>query len=335
MIRRSPCELFLKYLLIDGNDNPTISQQCLLNQLDVVGDWYLEDLRAKIKYPTPFYKRDPRHQPTTKFLLAEGVYYFYYPDADMKQAIAAVSKPRVKEFLETALLTGAPNRSTAKRCNELYGVQYSPRVIELYKKHFFDFDLVDSTELTALLFERSNRLERHPNTEIAAQKFSYQKAYYNDARVLAAQMPRTPAAAVLAQIRMGILPTNIDEEKLLETAKITALARLVEIHLTGGRDLERVGEVTRSIEKIDELLKNKGTNDTRLREQLKAVMVKGDTKPVPTLAQLTEGTNDDYTIEVIPAVRRPGDIQIEVDDDEFNDDAVLEDLCLSKKSHER
>src|SRR3972149_1720488 len=114
MIRRSPGEFYLKYLVIhpDGYSNDYIMKNLGLKLgLDCLGEWYLNQLRASCIPPTPFYPFDQLHFNSQKFLRREQIHRVFQPDDSMVQASALLDRARLRELVEVMVLSGAPDEA--------------------------------------------------------------------------------------------------------------------------------------------------------------------------------------------------------------------------------
>ena len=110
MIRHSPCEVYIKYLLshVGGYGDEDVIQILRLKQLDFIGPSYLQRLRSDLLVPTTFRPHDRRHRPSARFLSTHQLHYLYHPDGAMEIARKVLHNPRAKEAMETMLITADP-----------------------------------------------------------------------------------------------------------------------------------------------------------------------------------------------------------------------------------
>lgn len=152
MIRRSPCELYIKFLAVHpDNYNDDAIRDCVRGQqLDYLGHEYLHRLRKKLRVPVPFYPNNRLHEPSRKFLLRHRIFGFFHPDDDALASHQLLQKPRAKELIETMTIAGEPPALISHRLRHV-GITTTVRAVKRYCSFYWDLSLVDSTELRALL----------------------------------------------------------------------------------------------------------------------------------------------------------------------------------------
>ena len=252
MLRRSPCEVYIKYLLLSEEryTNEQIIDMLVDANLDYLNQNYLNKLRQKLIPPEPFRPRDPRHTPSQKFLLREGLFSLFDRQEEKINAFAfsILDRPRAKEFVEALLISGTPPAAIAKRLFTM-GVPRCPTAaVERYRYLFWNLSLIDSVDVKHLLHLRSQQVPSGLRGEerdafLAAAK----KASYHDPRMMAAQLPQSPAAALLVQAKMGLPVGKGDLKFFLESIFAQATGRLY-VMLSGELPEAEMRDVPESVE---------------------------------------------------------------------------------------
>lgn len=302
MIRRSPCELYIKYLLLHPEelDTDALRQRLVAEQLDHISLEYLEALREVTLPPVPFHPFELHHNASQRFLAKHGVRKLFHPDAHVKVAKQILKHAKAKEFVESMILSDAPIVAIAKMVAARFHIACSQRCIEMYKVFFWNTDLVDSTEMRALLALRINPLAQGltvtPSTGVTAK--ALRDAAFTDPRRVAANMPSSPMAALLSQMRMGFMPAGLEVGKVLEVVQALTSLRLLESVATGSfHDSSKAVEWSIVLKNVTDVMETVVTPEAGLREQLSSLLLKTDGGSVPLLHELTEGK---HTVEMQP-----------------------------------
>jgi ribosomal protein L20 len=300
MIRRSPCERYLVYLIVHGDayTNDQIREIIHELQLDFVGNWYIERLRATVLPPSPFYPTDPLHSASQRFLLRERIRDLFHPNDEVRLALKVLELPRVKEFIEAMVLSGAPDAAITYALGVQRGFRCTNAVLERYKHYFWNTELLDSTDMRALLRLRVEAAQHSKEPEIQMQMSALHKASFNDPRKVAADLPASPITALMSQMRMGLMPSSIELSKVLETLRAAASIRALEATLNGGPDdslraLNYSGVVRVATETLEHVAKP----DQELREDLGALTLRTEQIPPPVIHQLSSGH---HTVDLEP-----------------------------------
>lgn len=296
MIRRSPCEYYLKYLLThpDGYSEETIRRLIKVQQLDFLGMPYLLRLRDSVVVPDPFYPEDERHRPSNKFLRKEKLESIYRPDDDMVSANTVLEKPRIKEAVEAMVITGSNPQWVSLMLKQRFGVVFTEKAIELYCHYYFKSDIVDSTELRALMLMRGvSDATTDPDEQRQAE--AYFQANKADPRHLSAQMSVTPLANIMTTMRMGILPTNLELQRVVTAAQAVASIGSLEASMRGLP--ERARDFALTAKMMTEIAEQVGTADDDLQQGLGRLMMANDETKVPYIDDLSRGN---HTLDVMP-----------------------------------
>jgi hypothetical protein len=308
VIRRSPCERYIKYLLVhpDGYSTDAVRDIVRSQGLDYLSDDHTNKLGEQLKKhkPVPFKPLNLRHGRSRRFLSKEQVYGFFHPDEPSVIAHNLLEKSRAKEVIEAMSMVGEAPAFISHRV-KLLGLKCTPKAIERYMHFYWDTNLVDSTELRALMRMRTEWMQvprdamgLHPDQWL--QYDSLKKAAYKDPRRMLMEMPVTPVAGMLGQMRLGLMPSQVDLSRIAETARNAATGRVLESMITGaphdaarGRDYAMVSIM------MSELIEKVGNPDTALQEELKKVALEMEDGPVPHIAELPSG--DTFTTDMLPS----------------------------------
>lgn len=300
MIRRSPCEYYIKYLLVHPDAFSLDDIQITLreHQLDYPGDIVIRRLRQRLKTPTTFRPYDERHGPTFRFLVQEGIYFLFHPDKHTKAAIYLLGRARAKEMIEAMSISGDP---PSLICRRLRGIGYDVTEKDLSKYYcfFWNLELVDRLELNALLRMRVERMLDDGDDAISrAMHRAMKTASYNDPRTAAINSPVSPFAGVLNQMRYGFRPESIDIASLLQAAKEIAAIRIAEEALARGPNAAQITrDFSSALYNLYNLSDSVGSPDDELQRNIMNLVLETDGTKVPYVHELTEGK---HTTDVQP-----------------------------------
>lgn len=313
MIRHTPCEFYLKYLLIhpDKFTNDAIHERLFELGLDDLGDYYIDRLKKKLHPPSPFYPEDKLHIKSQRFLIKEGVQDLFFPDEHTEVAFKILDKPRVKEFVESMLIAYAPYEAISFSLTHHRRFRASARAIEIYKIYFWNIDLLDSVQIRALIQMRAGAAGLHANADIQRQAEPLKRASWNDPRRSAAELPHAPMAAVMAQMRMGIMPANLEMPKALMAARDMAVMTAFEaLCMNGPNDHLKVRNLADSVRNMTEVLETVVKPDENMREQLQAIALRTDDRKVPHIHDLSRGQ---HTVDLSPKIEVPHEPDVKED----------------------
>lgn len=302
MIRRSPCEYYLKYLVVhpDKYTNEYITTVCERQQLDVLGDWYLDILRVKYVPPVPFYPSDSLHNKSQRFLFKEKIQQLFLPDEDMRRTLELLDRPRAKEFVEASLVSGAPEELIAHALGPQRKFVCTEKAIHYYRHFFWNIELVDTTELKALLQLRVPNAEQITDGQKKRAASALHKVLKEDPRVIAASLPQSPLTALMSQMRMGLMPRNLNLGDVVEATRRMAAVRALEaVSRDDAFASKRALEYTMVARNMTEMLEMIVRPDDRLREELSTIALRTEEGPVPYIHELSEG---EHTTELSPRV---------------------------------
>lgn len=286
-VKRSPCEIYLKYLLVhpDKYSNEHIRTLVRAQGLDFIGMPYLQRLRITCRVPAPFYPEDSQHRPSFRFLQKERIELLFHPNKDMQAAQFVLGEPRAKEMVEAMLIARSDAAWIARNLRRL-GYDIKAGAITQFKWHYFNVDIVDSSEMRALLSHRSSG---DPSGDVDEQvlKTARQKVDRYDSRVLTAQAQVGPLAAIVNQVRIGVLPTKLELGRLTAAARTVAIAGALEAVMDRAPTPAREYALTAKL--MTEILEQVGVAESDLQAGLSGLLLATDKTPTPHIDQLTDG----------------------------------------------
>lgn len=175
------------------------------------------------------------------------------------------------------------------------GVSASGEVIEMYKKHYWNVDLLDSTEMKSLLSLRVDLTY----FKDAHQMEAYLKHFKGDPRMMVANMPIPTLATMMNMMRMGFMPGHVEVTRIASTARTAATVRTLESVMRGGPyDHERGHSYANIAMIMNNMIESIGSPEEELQHQMSVLLRTDDASP-PDIHQLTGGH---HTVDVQPIV---------------------------------
>ena len=299
MITRSPCESYLKYLLVhpDRYTPQDIRSIVRMQQLDFIGMPYLERLKKSCIAPRPFYPEVESHRPSSRFLRKENLEAIFRPDDDMVAATALLGQPRAKETIESMVISRA---SPAWVCAALkrYGYYATPGAILRYAQFYFNIDLIDSTELRTLLEFRSTPQGDQQDTDEMMLSNTHLKISKGDPRRISAGMSSPADALMLNVIRTGSLPSKLDMGRLVSATRTVSVLQCKEF---ADRGMPGMGKDYALIAKLmTEILEQTGDPSKTVAEGLADLELMTDTVLTPHIKELS----GEHTVDMQPLNER-------------------------------
>lgn len=296
MIRRSPCETYLKYLIVhpDGYSNEAIRNLVRMQQLDWIGLPYIQRLRSVCISPTPFFPEDRMHTKSVRFLRKERLETIFHPDEAMAGAVAILDNTRAKELIENMLMSNSHPGWVCTALRRQIGMDVEPDAVIRYKHYYFNVELVDSSELKALMVLRlaSEQSTDVDEQAIAAAVTSISKS---DARRLTAMAATPITANIMNTLRMGLLPSSSDIARLADATRAAAIAGGMDMAIRGlpaqGRDFALMAKM------MTEILESVGDPSNDLQASLSKLSIDTDDQGIPNIKQLSDGS---HTLDVQP-----------------------------------
>lgn len=293
MIRRSPCELYLKYLIVrhEAYTDDQIVDICRLHQLDYIGRYFIRGLRAEAVPPIPFYPENNLHKPSFRFKLKHGLSLLFQPDLHMQTATRLLDHPRAKELLEQMLLSRAPYGWIVAALKQA-GYSVTGEAVQCFKTHYFDVDAVDATEMRALMRLRVQEGAGTTDPEMAKVAAAYEKASWMDPRISATNAPITPLATMVSALRIGFMPDPAGLPRLLSSGRMLGAVRMNEAMMTNGKDdAQRAAYYAQAVKISHEVLESTGNPEEDFHSKLANLTVQTDQPEVPMLHELSGGNH--------------------------------------------
>lgn len=321
---RSPAEGYIKCLIVhpDGLSNEEIERTLGLAGLDFISATYVNTLRALLG-PTPrvFYPFDPSHTASFRFLQERGLAEFFHRTPAVREASALLGVPRAKEFVEAMFVTKAPISGISAAVQRVRDHAISEAGLQMYEKFYWNVSLLDSVQLRTLLQMRYERLAELSTAEGRALARATKYVRYQDPRKVAADLPSSPLAALLIQMKMGVSPANLDMVRRLESTKNVAILRAEECALNGTpSDSKRASEWATTAKLMKELLDSEHRPDEQLHERLSVIALKSEDRPILSIRELTGGN---VTVDLQPEpTSETVDGGAAEDDDDGSDDPL-------------
>jgi hypothetical protein len=294
MIRHSPCELYVKYLLShpDTYSNDAVIDLLRLKHLDFVGRNYLDRLRGDMYIPSPFIPNDQLHWPSVNFMLRHRLTFLYHPDVFTLEALDTLDDAQGKSTVESMLLTDDPPglimyrlRAQGIRCSEA-------KTVERYKYFFFNTDLVDETEIRALVKLRYEVVGRDEDEYDTQARMAMKSSSYRDIRKIVLNQPIKQLGSLLNQLRMGYLPSQLELAGLLNSTRVASLVQANAAAMIGGQDgATTTRDYATALAALTEILEKIGSPEASLSKDLQLLGVRTQEAELPHVLQLTNGNH--------------------------------------------
>lgn len=302
MIRRSPAEYYIKYLLLhpDKYGDEDIKRVLREHHLDFPHGNYLDRLRSGLKVPSPFYPLNEFHKASYRFLVKERVHTFYYPDKHTEAALNILNTPRAKELVESMGIVEDPLSLTVTRLQKAGLGTYCVEDLKRYNHYFWNVRLVDSLELRSLVSKRAEEmiLDGGKEGDILAAK-SMIRAQYSDPRYNAVNAPSQLMAAIRLQIRFGYMPSRIDTARVAEMAATLAAAGALDAGMVGGpKAAASMRDYALAAAQLSELQRSLGSPNSSVTKELHQMAVQTALDGVPHIDSLTMGDYSDGFVNV-------------------------------------
>jgi hypothetical protein len=305
MVRRSPCEYYIKYLTSHpaNYSNEYIKEHLLTAGLDWLSDAYVDRVRATTIRPLPFRPFDKEHTASQFFLSKHRIYTMFFKDDATRCAVNILEHPRSKEFVEAMSLTGSSRVLIARGANHVAMPPFAltEAGVRRFQHYFWNTDLLDFTELRAVIAKRGAESEDK----------EYKKAFYKDSRKVACELPFNPISTVLSQLRMGITPRGVDFSELMERVRLVAGVKAYQAVLEDSQySSENARNFITVAQGATDLMERTQRPEAKLAEQFQRMRMTTDNRPIPHIKELSAGR---HTTDLQPTEARAE--VVEVDDE--------------------
>jgi hypothetical protein len=298
VIRRSPCEQYIKYLLLhpDAYGDQAVEDILRAQHLDFVSQRYISRLRSRLQPPKQFKPYNRLHAESARFLTRERVYYLFHPDEAMEQANAILHSPRGKECIETHLIAQDTPAFVLHGLHRL-GLRASLKAVERYRFHYWNLMLVDDTELRALLHLRAEYVSPMEDDQDPQLRMAMKKASFRDPRRMMSAMVSSPMAALLNMVRQGLVPSELELTRLANSVRVTALVRAAEAALLGApSSAAEARDYSTVVQNMTSVVAELGSPDEDLQKDLQKLALALEESEVPTIKQL----GGEHTVDLQP-----------------------------------
>ena len=298
-IRRSPAEYYLRYLLSHPRrlSTPDICKRFAAEQLDYIGDEYVDALREELAMPPGFRPWSRSHSPTRRFLVRHRIYDLYHRSPAVEQALRILADPRGKQEMETLLLTAAPPAWCLERLRTL-GHDVTVRALDKYAFYFFNLSLIDRRELRALMELRAPWVDSEEPGDAAQRARAVRNANRSDPRAIAVNTGVVEVSLLVEKLRAGVLPSNVDVANMAQALRAVALAKSIESIADGSDNAhERALSFARIIPIMNDTLEAIGEGGGDLYAELEAFAIRVDKPNTKSLQELSGG---EHTLTLHP-----------------------------------
>jgi hypothetical protein len=268
-----------------------IVEICRQQELDVLGPYYLRQLRTELVVPVPFLPESTSHRPSLRFLMSHGLLQLFRPDAHMRVATRLLGNQRVKEQIETMVISQAPPRWIVTTLQRI-GVSASLEAIQCYKQHYFDIERLSLIQVRAILNLRGYDSNPNADPDVLAAEAAFEKARRKDPRMAAAMSPVPSLAAMVSAVRIGVRPDSSAIANMASTARSLALLRMIESGVRDGFDDPMRAAQWASMAKVSgEILADVGSPEADFNSKLTEISLRTEEAAVPMLGMLSGGSH--------------------------------------------
>ena len=286
-LTRSPCELYIKFLLAKRADNSTIRKMLDEKGLFYLTDDYVDRLREKCKPPVPFFPRSRLHQTSREFLDRLGVTTLFQPDEYTREALAILDSPRAKEAVEAMALTPAPPKVLASVISAKCDVKVSEEGVKRFLAYFWNVKLVGVTGTRVMMNLAAERCLMSDDPNIVAMAGPMKRAMFNDPRIVAQEMPSGPLALLGALSALNWWVPDHDPNPILQSMLFhMGQATIREITRRGAAGSKNILEMVQSIKTVKDILRDSVRPDEKMLEHLSNFALSQGNGGVLTLDQL-------------------------------------------------
>lgn len=294
---KSPAERYIKYLCVgpESLDNDSIFNLLQLQDLDPISPGYIDRVRDSVlSVPRVYHPTDPRHKPSVAYNRLHGIYYLMMPRKEDRAARNILLNGRAKEATESLILAGMSDERITTHLRRLRRFRdLCDGAVASYRYHYFDTADLGSTELRALMRVRTGALgsspeDRSPARAVLAE--AMRKESYRDSRKVAANLPNSPAAALLALVQQGFYPGDIKLTDVLMQTKTLLVLRAYDVAWSNNPEMHnQISGILAAVESIDRTLERSEDPTNKLREGLNKLRMRTERGTVPTIEALTQG----------------------------------------------
>lgn len=278
-MRRSPCEVYIKYLILAEHNYNNASIEGIIRSLDLdfVSNMYVDQLRGLfMDRPQQFRPRDRTHVDSYKYVARHGLLSLFHMDADTVASFELLDHGRAKTMIETLFLNRMPPYLIAARVEKSFGITVTPSVIMRYRYLFWQTDNIDTIGMKTLLRARYKDL---PKSDL-----------YMDPRWVALMMGQSPISSMITQLAAGIIPVSVNIKEVMRRNHELAALRL-------GQELEqgtmgydaRATNLSNAFRILEEFKEKYDRPEENLLKSMDKIQVQQDYRALPMVRDLTGG----------------------------------------------
>lgn len=299
MITRSPCDLYIKYLVAHPTkySDDQIRTICILNGLHYIGHPNTQGIRAGLRVPVPFYPYDEHHEPSMRFLIKHKLRPIFFPDADMRMAKELRSESQSREITESFIISEMDHAWIASALRR-DGFEASTEAVRYYAMYYYNLRGISRSELIAMIKSQPDVLEGTVDQDEQALAAAMEKSKHVDSRLTSAYMEIKSFAGLANMMRRGYMPGGVELSRIASIARITSTMSVANTALRGGYgDSERARNWAIAAKTMNEMMTDIGSPDEEFKNELMTITLKTDDTEVPLISELSHGN---HTVELQP-----------------------------------
>lgn len=309
-MRRSPCETYIKYLILAEHNYSNREIEAILESLDLdfISEAYVTRLRGLFTdRPEHFRPRDRTHADSFKYLAKHNLLSLFHPDADTVASFELLDHGRAKAMLEALMINRMPPYLIVSRLEKSYGITVSSSAISRYRFLFWQTETIDVIGMKTILRARYKNL---PKSDL-----------YMDPRWIALLSGQSPISSMITQIAAGVIPASVDVKELMRRNHTMALLRLGQELEQGGLGYDqRAANAIQVFRGLDDLKERYDRPEENLLKSMDKIQVQQDYRALPMVRDLSGGEHttelNKDPLPVVEEVESPATATAEEEDDE-------------------
>jgi hypothetical protein len=173
--------------------------------------------------------------------------------------------------------------------------------VDHFRHFFWNVELLDATQMRTFVAWRTERLADDESKAALARATKR----VTDPRRIAAELPFSPLAAILAQMRLGLLPPRTPlAERVSAAAELATLRAEEALWGSSPSDAARARDFATTARIFHDMLSTLATPMDALREELRQISLRSDPARLPTVHALSGGH---HTADLQPQERSDDD----------------------------
>ena len=148
------------YLSRRSHSYEQITGLMTINELPGLGERELRAIESTMEFPLVFRPNVPYHKPSQKFLRKEGIWEAWQRNKPMEQALAILESKKLRQVVETFLLSPVKPELAVRKIVDEEGVQLSVKAYELFRHYFWNTNAMSGADWGAFIqYRRSSHEE--------------------------------------------------------------------------------------------------------------------------------------------------------------------------------